>query len=367
MITDAVSFNVLCKGQLEYVRRELDADITLICGGADDEIQRLKARGLGEVCFFPFERKPSLFKDCYCLLALFLFFCRNRFDLVVYSTPKAMLLGALSSAFSFQKNRVALVRGRVYENLAGVRRSIFLFLDKVALWVSHRVVFISSSLMAAYINEGVADAQYACVLANGSSNGVDIDKFTPAKERCGPFRVVTVGRLCIDKGVEQLEEVVRRVKARNPTIEFELVGKIEDARSSEIVAGLLDLGGVTYLANCRRVEEVFQRADLHLFLSHREGFGNVALEAAACGVPTLAFDVVGVRDSVFQGVTGMRFDVGDVAGIVNEVIRASENREEYRREYSGARQWAVDNFSQDVVWKAYVAFYADFLGVKKRI
>ncbi|GGE45448.1 hypothetical protein GCM10007421_19520 [Halopseudomonas oceani] len=364
MITDAVSFNVLCRGQLEYIKRELDADVTLICGGDNDEIHKLKGRGVGKVCIFPFERKPSLLKDFYCLFALFLFFCWNRFDLVVYSTPKAMLLGSLSSAFSFQKKRVALVRGRVYENFSGIKRYVFLFFDRIAFRFSHEVVFISSSLMASYIDEGVADSRCARVLAKGSSNGVDIDRFVPARENCGPFRVVTVGRLCVDKGVVQLDKIVRGVKAKNPAIEFEFVGKIEDARSSEIVERLLEIDGVTHFENDPCVEQVFQRADLHLFLSNREGFGNVALEAAACGVPTLGLDVVGVRDSISQGVSGMRFDVDDVSGIINEIIRASGDREAYRQQYSGARCWAMENFSQIVVWSAYVDFYADLLGYK---
>jgi glycosyltransferase involved in cell wall biosynthesis len=39
--------------------------------------------------------------------------------------------------------------------------------------------------------------------------------------------------------------------------------------------------------------------------AHHEGWGTVVMEAAAAGVPTVAFDVPGVRDSIVDGVTGI--------------------------------------------------------------
>ena len=367
MVTDSVSFNVLCKGQLEYFKKSLGMDITLVCGGDAVELERLRHRNIGRVVFIPFKRRPSLCRDVYCLFLLFAFFCRNRFDVVLYSTPKAMLLGALSSAFSFQKNRVALVRGRAYENFVGLKRSFYSMLDKVSLLLSKRVVFISASLKDAYIREKIVNADKSLVLANGSSNGVDVNRFRPLHERHGPLRVVSVGRICVDKGVQQLNEIVRRVKCREPSVEFELVGKVEDKLASEIVRELSKIEGVTYVANNSRVEDVFQRADIHLFLSHREGFGNVALEAAACGVPTLALDVVGVRDSVAQGVSGVRFDVSHFYDIADEIVWAAKNRAAFRAKYSGAREWAVKNYSQDVVWSAYADFFRGLLNYVERL
>lgn len=367
MVTDSVSFNVLCKGQLEYFKESLGLDITLVCGGNVVELQELRRRNIGRVVFIPFKRRPALCRDIYCLFLLFAFFCRNRFDMVLYSTPKAMLLGAISSAFSFQRNRVALVRGRAYENFVGVKRFVYSMLDKVSLFLSKRVIFISSSLKDAYISEKVVGSDKSLVLANGSSNGVDVNRFNPGHERHGPLRVVSVGRICIDKGVQQLNEIVRRVKCREPSVEFELVGKIEDELAFGIVRDLSKIDGVTYVANNSRVEDVFQRADVHLFLSHREGFGNVALEAAACGVPTLALDVVGVRDSVAQGVSGVRFDVNDFFDIADEIVWAAKNRTAFREKYSGARKWAVENYSQDVVWNAYAEFFKGLLDYGERL
>ena len=361
IVTDAVSFNVLCKGQLEYIAQALGADITLVCGGRGEDVEKLKARDVGDLAFVPFCRKPSLFKDLYCLWLLLLFFCRNRFDLVVYSTPKALLLGSLASFITLQRRRVALVRGRAYENFTGKKRRLFVALDKLSLLISQKIIFISPSLRNVYLKEGITSSDKSLVIAKGSSNGVDVNRFRPVEVRREAFRIVTVGRICVDKGVKELREIIRNVKSRNPAVEFELVGEIEDSTASDVVGELLRLEGVVYLSSNPHVEQVFQRADLHLFLSHREGFGNVALEAAACGIPTFSFDVVGVRDSVAHGVSGMRFARGDIFEIANEIVRAAESREQFSRRYSGARKWAVENFSQNAVWESYAVFYRQLL------
>src|SRR5690606_39838210 len=113
IITDAISFNGLCRNQLEFFSNKKDIDITLICGGSASDLESLYKRNVGRVLHFPLYRKPNLGKDIFCLFKLFFFFIFNRFDLIVYSTPKALLLTSIASFFAFQKNRLAVVQGRV--------------------------------------------------------------------------------------------------------------------------------------------------------------------------------------------------------------------------------------------------------------
>ena len=132
LVTDALSFNVLCRGQLEYLK-EKGFELVLVAGGGRDELDEVERRGVGRVVNVGFVRKPSLLKDLFALFRLFWFFLFNRFDLVVYSTPKALLLASVAAFCSGQSRRIAIVRGRAYENFSGLRRSVFAFLDKAAL------------------------------------------------------------------------------------------------------------------------------------------------------------------------------------------------------------------------------------------
>ncbi len=97
IVTDAISFNVLCKGQFEYYLKNRDNyEISYVCGGNDIEIEKLKLRNIGNVHKFNFLRHPVLTHDILSLIKIIIFFTKNRFDIIVYSTPKALFLASIA-------------------------------------------------------------------------------------------------------------------------------------------------------------------------------------------------------------------------------------------------------------------------------
>lgn len=360
VVTDAISFNVLCRGQLEFFR-DSGAALTLVCGGDVCEVDRLVGRSVGKVVHFPFRRRPSILFDIYCLFRLWLFFLFNRFDATVYSTPKALLVASLASFFSFHKNRVALVRGRVYESSSGFTKRSFLFLDWISLKLSSRVVFISNSLRNSYLSEGLVSKSKSFLVQGGSSNGVDADRFRPAYKQCDQssarFSIVVVGRACEDKGVEDVFKVHEYLKKRGCRFSICWVGDVEDEMADYFFSRLLSSDSFKHVTHTDNVPDFFRAADLHLFLSHREGFGNVAVEAASCGIPTFAYDIVGIRDSVCSGVSGLLFSFRDWSAVAREISKVMEHRDVFQSEYRDSRQWALDNFEQNRLWRAYLKFF----------
>lgn len=282
---------------------------------------------------------------------------------MVYSTPKALLLGSVASCVTLHTNRVAIVRGRVYENFFGRKQLFFHMLDKIALSISDKVVFISDSLRQAYFNDDLLKESEGVLLGSGSSNGVDTVNYRPAetsfprrqKNDSDTFNILTIGRICYDKGLYDLAEIINQTK--EPKIKFLIVGQIEDKKSEIFLKDLLSThSNVEHIPYTKNVIKYFQDADLHLFLSHREGFGNVAIEAASCGVPTFAYNVTGVKDSVENGVSGQRFEFKDVKAIT-EAIDMAANDKDFSNKYIYARDWAIQNFEQERVWKNYLDFY----------
>lgn len=360
--TSATSLNVLMRGQLEFLRSQ-GAQIDLYSGGPDDELERLRSRKVGGVREVPFRREPHPFWDFVSLAWLTLLFSIRRYDTVVYSTPKAMFLASLAAFLTAQPHRIALVRGRGYENFEGRKRQIYLAMDKLTFRVSHQVLFVSRSLMVAYQADGVKLEGKGGLLGYGSSNGVDLDRFRPLAEADreklrselglspGDFAIAVVGRLRDYKGADEVLELARRLSdLRN--LRILLVGRIED---EALRSQLQDLGReeVRWFEPRADVEAFFQAADLHLFLSHREGFGNVAIEAAAAGVPTFGFDIVGLRDSVIHGVTGELFPFGDLDSIEAAIRSAVADPASLKRKFPNARQAVAERFSQPQVWRGY--------------
>ena len=154
--------------------------------------------------------------------------------------------------------------------------------------------------------------------------GVDTKQFHPGRRNTGWRRwlaggdntavVLHVGRLAREKNLDVLIEVWDRART--------LLGQ----RATFVVAGAgpyarriqSRLPFVRQLGFLPREElaSLYASADLCVLPSHTETCGLVALEAMAAGVPVIAADAGGLRESVAHGVTGLLVPPHDVEGFV---------------------------------------------------
>jgi glycosyltransferase involved in cell wall biosynthesis len=138
-------------------------------------------------------------------------------------------------------------------------------------------------------------------------NGLPAGAFTvpDLAGRADATRMTWVGRLVAHKRADRVLDIAEHVRAAGITIE--IVGRgPEGAWLAEQVAarGLTDIVQLRgYLPEDAKRAAVAGSA-LHLNTSQGEGWGLCVLEAAALGVPTVAYDVDGLRDAVRDGQTG---------------------------------------------------------------
>ena len=88
-------------------------------------------------------------------------------------------------------------------------------------------------------------------------------------------------------------------------------GVAADHDRPSMPANMRDLGRLSVL----QVITAMQNADAFLFPSRSEGFGLVAAEALACGLPVIAMQGTAVDEVVESGVTGLLCARDDVRGI----------------------------------------------------
>ena len=136
--------------------------------------------------------------------------------------------------------------------------------------------------------------------------GVDVDRFSPTlrtRAADGRVRVLYAGRLTKEKGVDLLADAFLAARARDPRLELVLAGggAEEDALRARLGGAATFLGWLEGDALAR----AYADADLFLFCSQTDTFGQVVLEAQASGLPVVAVDAGGPSELIASGRSGV--------------------------------------------------------------
>jgi glycosyltransferase involved in cell wall biosynthesis/predicted metal-dependent phosphoesterase TrpH len=136
--------------------------------------------------------------------------------------------------------------------------------------------------------------------------GVDSSRFDPAlrdpASLPGELSVLYAGRLTTEKGVDLLADAFLAAHAADPRLHLVLAGggPEEDALRARLGSRATFLGWV----EGERLARAYASADIFLFASRTDTFGQVLLEAQASGLPVVAVAEGGPRSLIEDGRTG---------------------------------------------------------------
>ena len=157
--------------------------------------------------------------------------------------------------------------------------------------------------------------------------GVDTSQFAPPpsrqRENNAPV-ILFVGALSARKGTATLFEAFSKLSGR---AELVCVGPI-DAEFQKVLTKLPP-GNVTLMGRVSRndIHDAYKNADIFCLPSHEEGFGMVALEAMASGLPVILSDQVGAADLIEPNVDGLIFEAGDVEALSTAMASLMDDRD----------------------------------------
>lgn len=169
--------------------------------------------------------------------------------------------------------------------------------------------------------------------------------------------LLSVGRLSTRKGLREfVSQALPAIVAKHPNALLLVVGNtptqalhaqaqtpqsIQDAADAAGVGGNLRFLGV--ITDYQELGTLYRASDVHVFPVRElpgdpEGFGMVAVEAAAHGLPTVAFATGGIVDAVAEGQSGHLVPPGDYPALSDAILRILADVES--RWQAGAEQFA---------------------------
>lgn len=306
------------------------------------------------------EREVSPARDLLSLIDAVKLIAGRRPRIIIAGTPKAGLLGMVASALLRIPRRVYVLHGLRLETEHGLKRSILLWLERVACTLATDVVAVSPSLRDKAVSLNISTLSKIIVLGSGSANGVDLGRFSmdclPANigEFTGPV-VGYVGRVTGDKGLSMMASALQELASRGITGTLLVVGS-NDASDSEVLRAELNATGwdVRHVGLVSNVPGYLSRMDILCLPSRREGFGNVIIEAAAMGVPTVGTSVTGIIDAVVDGVTGLLVADGEPAELADALCKLITDESRRLKMGAAAQDRVRREFLQEHVWELWL-------------
>ncbi len=300
------------------------------------------------------------------LAALRRFVRAERPDIVVSFLSYFSVLTAVRSAavgarvvFNQQTPMSAFLEDKDYAWRQPLRRRVFSIVARLGYRAADAVVATSSGVADDLARAfGVARNRIAIVNNPVDLNAVQAaarEPLDPKNEKAWvqPPVIVAAGRLAEAKNYPLLIEALAIVRQSVPAVRLLILGTGELERPLRALVQARGLDDAVVFAGFQRNPWKFMaHADVFVLTSHYEGFGNVLVEAMACGAPVVATASPGTREIITSGVDGVlveRHDAADVAAAIVRVLTVAEWR---ARLADGGRRRA-QGFALPVIAAAY--------------
>lgn len=260
-------------------------------------------------------------------------------------SPKAGLLGMLAAKICGVPIRIHTLAGTPMATANGLTRWLLKQMEKLTYACSHEVWVNANTLRNWVVEQKMIKPTNAIVLLQGSSNGVDVEKFSIDrlndldKQRLirklgfseDAIIWLAISRVVHDKGYDELLSAFEQLYPFYPNVRLVVIGPIEqgiDPISRQSASILKNHPGILHIEWSDEIPVWLSLADGLIHASYREGFPNVLLEAGAAGCPVLVSNIKGNIDLISNTSLGTIFQVKDTNDLLNAMKRWLENPED---------------------------------------
>jgi glycosyltransferase involved in cell wall biosynthesis len=323
---------------------------------------------------FPFStRSTNPFNELAVIFRLIKLYRRERPALCHHFTIKCVLYGSLAARFSHNPPVVNSVTGmgHIFTDpglkarvLRPLIQALYRFVFKP---VDTRVVFQNSQDLDYFVNTDLVNTSQARLIRG---SGVNTTLFKPTSSvpysQEKSISILFASRLMREKGVFELLEAARILKAKGVDATFLLAGDIYPENPSSLtvkdIETIQQQGDITFLGHVDDMHTLLAKSDIVVLPSYREGTPRILIEAAAMEKPIVATNIAGCAGLVIDGVNGLLVPVKDstaLAEALNRLIADKILREQFGQ---AGRKIVLGEFDETIVLAKTRAVYQEIIG-----
>ncbi|QFU74403.1 glycosyltransferase family 1 protein [Halioglobus maricola] len=309
-----------------------------MCQPGKGDFEGIHVLPLGSLVKSPPQRSLNNFASY--SLRLFWHLCRTKYDIVDAQTYSPLLISYFASLFSRTPmlgtvHDVRTSSGNDFHQMDPLARAI----ESVVLRIPARaLITVSQFTRNALVSRYKRSPDQVHVVSNAVTTEIISRSPLPHKER----ELIFVGRLVPGKGIQHFIDLCDTLECRGAIIgQGPLLAQIEQECSRRP-----HIEFIGRLENYADVIGEMKQSKVLVLPSSREGFGLVLAEAAAAGIPTVAYSAGGVAEVIVDKVTGFLVEPGDSAGLA-VAARTALEPENCKRMGDSAQRHVAHNFSWD--------------------
>jgi glycosyltransferase involved in cell wall biosynthesis len=233
-----------------------------------------------------------------------------------------------------------------WENQGAANANSDLLIVEPYIAYDHTAVFAPYRVFVSYATMHMYYGHHKMLMTPSWSDAVITNGFTPDEFEFNQNKkdyVLYFGRVTESKGIHI---AIQATEAANKTLLLAGPGTLEELGYSSVPSHVVPLG----LCNASQRKSLMRDAQAILGPTHYiEPLGNMVVEGYLSGTPAITSDWGGFTETVVQGVTGFR------CREFKEFVHALENIGSIDPHV--CRKWAIDNYSEEVVYKKYHDYF----------
>ena len=298
---------------------------------------------------------------------------RFRPHIVHTHTAKAGFVGRQAAVLAAgpRPKIVHTFHGHVLEGyFGGAKNALYRGLERALARRSDRLIGVSEATVSDLVRLGVADRERFAVVPLG----LDLDRFADqgedsreaARKELGvaddEVLCTFVGRVVPIKRLDLLLEAIAEARKRDQRIRLLIVGDGEQRPELEALAGRLGIGAAVHFAGYRGdLASIWAASDIAVLSSANEGTPVSLIEAAAAGVPAVATDVGGVRETLAPD-GSIIVPPADPGALADAIVSLASDPDRRAGAGERARQHALRHFGAERLLGDIDGLYRELLG-----
>ena len=377
--TVPLSFKVLLKGQLNFMSNYFE--VKAITSGPCKEIIEISDYEKVDVIKINMTRKITPVKDFIAIIKMMRVFIKEKPSIVHTHTPKAGMIGMIAAKLTGVPIRLHTIAGLPLMETKGLKRLILITVEKL-IYSCCTKVYPNSYGLLEYIKSYISTSSKFKVIANGSSNGIDTEYFSPStipdndqiqlkislniKE--SDFVYLFVGRIVNDKGINELVKSFQLINDKNSKLL--IVGPYEDELDPLLPQTYNEIQVNPNIINVgfqKDVRPYYSISNVLVFPSYREGFPNVVMQAGSMKLPCIVSDINGCNEIIIKNNNGIIISPKSEIELKNAMILIKNNSNLRETLKGNARKMIITRYDKNVFQQALLEEYYRLLLEKNKV